>query len=729
MRTLKNLLRFTALAAIVAFAAAMSPAYGGIDKKFFKKVADRVWSSDSEIFNPRTVIADSLLENNSAVIIAWTDDIDVDHVAVTSVYKPSGLTNRLKKEDLRHVMVKLLDQSAIEYYSDFQFGIDEEVYIMQRLLAYKVRDAFGARIHKPDGRIEEVDLNNAIEVGQGKKGKDLKTYKIAIPGLEPGDVLEYFTFVDKEAESMDLKPDNISICTKYPVLNRRLSISANPAMTVEYKGYNGVPTLQRSTNDKGYPKASLTLTDLPGLNFSDYVMEYRQLPFVRIQFLNNKERRYLAANSRAGGLYGNIHAGKIISELGDYLREVDYSCPVNGKAAKLVKDNFIAQKPDATPRQIADAIWLAVNYYDRTAKTEKDAPSGQFERALIFYDVLRKMNVYTDEELGVGILNPRNDVPTRDISAWDESRFVVKTPDAIYFMPLHTSIAPGEVPGEYKGETAAIFMGDRKKLNKRTIISEFEIPAKRVTENSAIFRDTVTIDDDDRVFMTSQISFTGGVKSEMDDLTDDPEWIAEVEDFFNIPANKRYKLPKDYDSVGRQSDLRTDFKNHGKHFYGHTPDSVTAVSFVSRGIRPDVPAMVIGMQSEFTGLVERLGNDISLSVGQLVGMPDAITDNERNRLLDVMVPFINQETHILLVKAPEGYRFDESSVQALSRNASDVTSQFVADAKITDEGDLLLNVGLRYKIADVPLQFWPNMMKVLDEASAFANSTVVLVSK
>lgn len=725
---MKNVFRTGFLAIAIASASICFPAQGAIDKKFYKKVTEEIWSKNDTIFNANTVIPDSLLDNNSAVIIAWADDYDVDHIAQTTPYKASGLTNRLKKNHVKRMMIKLLDQSAIEDFSDFEFGETAEISIMSRLLAYQLKSAFGARIHKPDGRVIDVDLSGAIEIGQGKKGKDNVSYKIAIPGLEPGDVLEYFLYEDELAESMNLSPDNVLLCSNYPVLNRRLTVVANPAVTVEYKGYNGVPNFSRGENQKGYPNGSLTLSNVPGVNFKRYSMTYRQLPFVRFQFLNNTRPGVIARNSRAGGLYGNIHAGKIISELGDYIAEVEYDSPVNGKALKLVKDNFIKQNPEATPKQIADAAWLAVNYFDRTAKTEKEATSGPFERALVFVDVLKKLKLYSESELGIGIINPRSDVPTRDISAWNESRFVIKTPDALYFMPKENAIAPGELPGRYKGETAALFMGDRKHLNRLNLITEYQVPAKKISENNCIFRDTVTIGDDDRLHVSSTIQFTGGVKSEMEDLVDNMEWIREVEDYLKVTDDKRYRSKK-YDGEGRADELKKTLKEFSKNFYGVEADSVMNAVVYSRGVRPDNPVMAYHTESDFSGLVERLGDDISLTIGRLTGMPSPLTDSERNRLLDVMLPFISQETHVILVEAPEGYKFDEASVESLARVVNEPVGQFIVDSKILDDGSLQLSTVVKYKYADVPLEYWPSFMKLIDEAAAFGDAGVILVKK
>ncbi|MDE6396557.1 MAG: hypothetical protein K2K84_04735, partial [Muribaculaceae bacterium] len=94
-----------------------------------------------------------------------------------------------------------------------------------------------------------------------------------------------------------------------------------------------------------------------------------------------------------------------------------------------------------------------------------------------------------------------------------------------------------------------------------------------------------------------------------------------------------------------------------------------------------------------------------------------------------MLPFISQETHVILFKAPEGYSFDEASVQSLARNVSETVGQFMVDPKITEDGDLLLSTAVKYKFADVPLSHWPAFMNLIDQTSAFGDATVILVKK
>ncbi|MDE6396264.1 MAG: hypothetical protein K2K84_03235, partial [Muribaculaceae bacterium] len=345
--------------------------------------------------------------------------------------------------------------------------------------------------------------------------------------------------------------------------------------------------------------------------------------------------------SRRGGLHENVPIEKIIAEIADYLKlsEVESSILVE-RPLKLVKNEYIKNTPEASKKNIADAAWLAVNYFDRVGSSETTKTSNMFERALVFYDVLTSLKVYPTDSIGIGIINPRSDVPTHELSAWYETNFVVKTPDALYFMPLFNAIFPGELPGEFKGETAFIFPGNRRKLSKKTVIESYTVPGKKVTENSGLFMDTVTIDSDDILRMSSLATFKGSVKTVLEDVVDTVEWIRDIEKTLTIPAYQRYRSRK-YDVEGREDELKSLYASYLKNFYGREPDSLLAVDVMSRGITSENPDMIIHTESEFSGLVERLGDDISVSVGRLTGMPEPLTDNERNRLLDVMLPFIS----------------------------------------------------------------------------------------
>lgn len=717
--------RIVAIIAISLITAAST--FAGIDKKYYEKIAQSIWNNtDTSIFDPKKEIPDSLTADNSAVIIAWTTDIDVENVVQPSIYLPRNETNRLEKVMAERKMVKLLDDKGVELFSEHTFGATGQ--IKATAILYELKSAFGARIYKPDGRMIEVDLSAAVEIGDGKKGKDDKEYKIVIPGLEPGDVLDYFTYVDEWAEYSDLSADNIMLVAEHPILERRVRVATNPKMTVEYKGYNGVPEMSRYNNDKGNPETKLAIQNMPGVNSHLLTMPLRQLPFLRVQYINNTTNYMVAQHARRGGLHANLHPGIIMSEFTDYLKDMPYDTPLTGRAQKAVKDYFVPAHPDASPRELTDALWLATRYHELTAKSEKEK-SGQMERALILTDLIRKFKIYPADSVAIGLITSRASVPTRDISAWNEASAVVKTPDALYITTPQMSFAPGEMPGLYKGETAVLYYGDRRDISRSTLAAEYTVPSKRSSENSTILRDIITINpDDDMVTAQASVELAGGYKSYGGNLTEKAEWVAEAEDFFNIPANKRANI-KDYDAVGRKKEISDALKSMMKDIYSTKPDSITSYEVKSRGIRPDETKMAFDVTSTFKGLVEPLGDDLNFAIGRLMGMPEPVKEHDRKRLIDVMYPFISQDIQQHTVKAPEGYAFDAASVEALSTTLNNVLGQFVVTAALNDAGDLEINVVVRTKIADIPLSHWPELLKMLDTMSAFGDASVVLTRK
>ncbi|NOX48170.1 MAG: hypothetical protein GXO89_14450, partial [Chlorobi bacterium] len=86
-------------------------------------------------------------------------------------------------EKIYRSRVKLLDQAAVELYSEFYFIATNEI---------------GIRIIKPDGATDIVETSQAIEVENSVKipkeffSLKVKYKKLAVPNLEVGDIIDYY---------------------------------------------------------------------------------------------------------------------------------------------------------------------------------------------------------------------------------------------------------------------------------------------------------------------------------------------------------------------------------------------------------------------------------------------------------------------------------------------------------------------------------------------------------
>ncbi|MCB0852429.1 MAG: DUF3857 domain-containing protein, partial [Bacteroidetes bacterium] len=157
--------------------------------------------------------------------------------------------NKKINVDYQHSLrkrIKLLDKSAVETFSEFSFAETFKVEKGFRSKGGKVIAAF--KLIKPDGTEKEIDLDNAIEI-EGEDGESLK--KVAIPDLEPGDILDYFYYVFEPFRTTTgvhyFEPVRSTILDDYPILKQKISLHVDEDFMINFNSYNGAPELETAT--------------------------------------------------------------------------------------------------------------------------------------------------------------------------------------------------------------------------------------------------------------------------------------------------------------------------------------------------------------------------------------------------------------------------------------------------------------------------------------------------
>ena len=124
--------------------------------------------------------------------------------------------NKANVVQLLHRKVKVLDESSIEYFSEVYFpGRKKETGFERK------KTSSGVRLIKKDGSVQNITTDNYI------LNEDDNTKKLAVPGLEIGDVLEYFIYVVDVHVIYDARSpllfDHFPIQGDYPVMNFKYS--------------------------------------------------------------------------------------------------------------------------------------------------------------------------------------------------------------------------------------------------------------------------------------------------------------------------------------------------------------------------------------------------------------------------------------------------------------------------------------------------------------------------
>lgn len=714
---MKKLIVKTLIAILLASAPLLS-AEAASDKKFFKKAADRVWSTRNELFDPSVAIPDSLKEGVSAVVLADYNFIDADYDYYEFATKRTFWNRR---------MVKLLDNKAVEDFTEFEFGQKER--LNAEFFTFGGSDnAFGARIHKPDGQVIDVDLSQAVEIKEGKKSrdKDVVSRKIAIPGLEPGDILEYFDFTEEWMKHFDLPALDFVPVDKYPVMAYLLEGEFAPKLTVEYRAYNGLPSPQRGKTDKGDNGLLLTLSYVDKVKDRLCTRRFRQIPFLRINTLNNNsEHRFYPMSKRTGGIYEHVSTGTIYRDIKYVLAASSYDLPLPGKIVSMMK-TYMKAHPEASRHDLIDAAWVSAVYLN---VTDKKNSVSDYWLALIFCDVLKKLGLSDGSDTGVGFINSRLDVPTDMIMNWRQPDYGAMVGDSIYLPMTLMHYLPGEIPAEYQGEKGGSFMGERKELTTLTEPSIFSTPTSRAAQNKFTSIARIEIDPDNNTAEgNAEFTVFGAIKNMVGEVTDFNDWALAVEEYLGIPENKRYKDGK-RDELEKSKELDETATDMAKAFIGKSVTSASGLTVAQHGVVPGAPELKFSLKFKADGCVSDAGNDLLLNVGNFAGNNQRIEGDERQRQLDAIQGAPRQYTYTVRFSIPDGYEADAASLEALKVNVNNKYGAYFASAKLEDNGDVTLNVLERYNAYIIPADKWDQYLQIIDAAAAFNDAAILLKKK
>ncbi len=702
--------------------AGMAMAQAASDKKFHNKASKEVWSTDIDIMNPSAEIPSELSDGQSAVIIGAYYGVKAEANDQQSVSR--SLSTKTTCTSVNRIMVKLLDQAAVDYYSDFSYGGQTRMKRANGYVSRKIDNAFGARIFKPDGSMQEVDLSEALVETSGKKGKDVESYKIVIPGLEVGDVLEYFYYTKEVAESTSPQRMLFPFCKRYPVMNMKISGEFDPDLTVECRSVNGAHDLAKGFDEKS-KKNTVTLhaSGISAMPDEEWTLPLRQIPYIEMQVLNNTSPLGISSIKRREGVHF-LPAGVYYNDIRTVTRLIDTKDSKAMRKAQGTIKAFRKQHPQASRKEIADATWLALMH---SMICEKES-LNDMELAICMHDILSDQG-FEPDSLGIGFTCSRESFSINDILSWGEPDYVAVVGDDIYYMGISGDYMPGEFPASYHGEQVGAFMGKRENLSKGTMLREMRVPQTRATQNALKQEMTLKVGvDGEPSRLVRQAAAIGGAKGSISLPQDINAYLTSIEDFLEIPEKNRHKRinQDDVEFAKRTTEF---MREEAETQIGSAPSEITTAEVKSWGNLPSGNTASWEMECEFNDLTEDLGDDIELKVGKLLGNTEKLTNEQKTRSLDVMIPSPRQTMTSVIIEIPQGYKVDEASLEALKVNTSTTAGQVMMQPQILDNGNLKVQYMLRFNKSHIPVEQWPNFAVLIDAAADVSASSVILTKQ
>ncbi len=698
---------------------------------------------------------------SSKVILAHHTDLTADSRSKIVFY---GLGFAGKKEqtlnEVVREMVKLNDKSAIDEYSELSFTRFEKV--SGFFGANKLTTYIGFRVIKPNGTIKEINTDDIVLTKDEAKEK---VAKVAVPDLQPGDILDYFISTEQSlTNDYSTKVYRVPLFDDAPIMSLSFHAELGKKYAIQYKSYNGAPELKVSKNTDKEIIVDVEKTNLPPFETSLWVAYPRQLPYIRM----------------------NISLGY----KGMFAKMMDMTRP--GEVVKITDgETFIEDKAEDLSMQYHSSYWMKqgkAQFEEVEDETKKRAKkmglvykdmSDADRAALLFYtyrfnrilgfdiDYLsKKVNISTQEYNGFAFglfcifktsgLDPailvseyRTGNRINEVMSAGELIETTYIPGTKKFFSLRSPYSiPFTVPEEIEGvkntrsftfDHPAAVMSMKKMRGLTDIAPGFAVPVSPSKDNARIEKIKLSLSADRSLLAVNRNTTLKGLykegeqrrlilyedfyeserlafkeeKSLIEELEDGKRTKKYVEEVKNAFAEARKKQKGSFEKEAKEwfeQDI-TDLKDH---------------KIENMGTRHTKPDFVYSSSFNMAGLVKKAGNNIIIEIGKIQGKPLEVKNEQRKRDIDVYMPFARSIECEVELDIPDGYTAE--GIAALNTKVENETGYFITEATATDK-KVTIKIKKHYLSNFEPAKNFDKLLTFIDAANTWTNAKLLLKKK
>ena len=680
-----------------------------------------LWSEDAAAFTSNAV--PEKYKNESAVVFGFKRSVTIDKKSRFG-FLSKGERSLFFFENVRF-KIKLNDRNSVKAFTEVYFRYSDKL------------DGFSAKITKADGSIKPVSLNEAVGVEavsnvpeffksffDQQSGSQRSYFKVAVPDLEPGDILEYVTTTKSKLDVsgmgyIEFDPQ-YEICNKaYPVLYNQINIETDEKSFFKSLSINGAPDFKREfTNETGFFRYVFTDYDRAVEKDVNFINTYQVLPLTKFQviYANNENIKGALIGQK-----GEIKSGFKKEELALKAWE-DYD-----QVGRMIYSDYY------TVDRLIDGLWVDFKKHDakdwperqyinnvyyrlRNVVVNRDTYLSDKVAAYIFSSLLMKRNIKA--ELVISVSNSLGKL--NNVLFDQEIRYVCKVNDNSYFnFTDHSN--PGELVEHLLGSEAYIINKPVKHHDQ--VIESIVLPDASASDNVASYTINASLTSDMATLDVSRTSsFTGLSKSRninsalkfIPYMLDDYKYYggdhptekmkaAQSDDYY-----KSVKALKDQYKEAKTELVKSDLQNEFKQ-------KVTYKNFIltSDGRSLKQKDLVVDESFELHGIVRKAGKKYLVNLASLSGGQLQIKKDERIRKYDINVGCARTLNWIINFKVPDGYTVD--GVKELNTLVDNETGTFSCTAE-EKNGAVIVTMKKVYKKANTNKDKWPDMLAFIDAA-------------
>jgi hypothetical protein len=663
----------------------------------------------------------------------------------------------LIEKQLIHRRIKLQDKAAVEFFSKF-YMVDV--------------DFAGIRIIKPSKEEIDIDLNGADVITNVEKKSisgfymaytTARSYKtrVAIPGLEVGDIIDYFIEYETIASvggnhiitmamgtgTVQFDPIILELASEYPIVSQTITFEVENKFYVNFISLNGAPKLESRKEDKKYVyQLKDRMRGKLSKEYWNYV--YRSEPTIKFQVIYSS-----MPEEKTPYLFGTIGIPKSSSTPEEVGRKINYGINNTPDGLKLWSKHFYTEvcnylQREHVPKTDKKAILKDAYYYLRDITKVKmfplqvgitsiitlPEPEASYLYEFVFFDVMKAVCIKYNIPYTVIAGVPRN------IGVLDEliiSREIEKglkiDLDKTYYLFTFTEHSHlGEVSSVIEGIEAYDFKPLKKA--KELKVDRITVPVSEASDNKYKEITDLAIDENmELVKMNREVKLTGAARYDYYDKAlfwDDyakSELAAYNRKYApNRPSNKERLAEmerRERDELAEMEEKR--IKNLKEDLERQKLDVklVEGFELISTGRTDSTPVFDFKFKATIENLIQKAGPNLILNIGEVIGSQIELDAEDMQRKSNIYQSFKRTYEDMITFTIPEGYKVDE--IKQLDFNVDNESASFISQASM--EGNkLIIKVTKTYKKQFDKKNNWSNYIDVLEVAYGFYQKKVVL---
>ncbi len=635
--------------------------------------------------------------------------------------------------------IKLLDAAAVKEFSEFSFS--EKFYSSKGYKSRKGVTTVGIKIVKSNGKEILIDVDKeAKNIDEGKK--------IAISGLEPGDIIDFYYYMVESFKSwaeVGFEPTENTLSDVYPVVEMKLQFETENDFFINFNTYNGAPELVETYNKGDDRKYELVAKDLEKNDFPRWFYPLCELPSYKFQvyfarsskfeesaraFLSEKESiiKKTVSKDDVFNLYNSrFRPDTDISDINLFVKNnnfIDDEEKVR-EVYYYTRHVYFTQYFEAMIAQQANMFYPFVLYPNAIFLNSEQ----QFINR--FMGFLKRNDINYDIIIGT----ERYNGPISDLLIEKNVTLLlrVNTKNPIYLQYFSPFTSADQF--NYSLENTDAYALQISKGKKVIDAESTRLPSSTVKDNMSTNVIRVNLDEDfSGLKVNREVSYFGHFKDEeQSEKLQFYDYVQEDYKKYGTASlmdrvknkKKREQYEKEMEAIVNKLKDKTaeSLKKETAEEYGFAIEDYAYEVKSTGRFGSKLPFTCAEKFSIKNNLIKKAGENYLIEIGKMLTEQVEIEKKEKDRKNNVYLPFPRSFENEIIFEIPEGYTV--SGIEKLNKNVINETGGFTSTSKV--EGNKLIVKTVKYYSNYYePNSKWSKMIDFLDAAYQFTQEKVLL---